>query len=199
MRIRSYWSPLSDGWAKIFRTRRNPCNLLSRIVARYRSLCVFSCDRLLKIRFRTQTNQSYIHYPNPGGRTAHSRFDISIDLSDTSTCGIRPKSQLAELLRQTSLIIWDEAPMDHKHAFEAVDKSLRDIMGTKDTDLRSKLFGGKTMLVGGDFRQVLPVVAKGKRQDVVQALQLKNICSIYCTTDWSSPIELLTGNLKLIY
>lgn len=73
--------------------------------------------------------------------------------------------------------------MDHKHAFEAVDKSLRDIMGTKDTDLRSKLFGGKTMLVGGDFRQVLPVVAKGKRQDVVQALQLKNICSIYCTTD----------------
>ena len=52
--------------------------------------------------------------------------------------------------------------MDHKHAFEAVDRSLRDIMGFKNNESRSKLFGGKTVLLGGDTRQVLPVVTKGK-------------------------------------
>ena len=59
--------------------------------------------------------------------------------------------------------------MGHKHAFEAVDRSLRDIMGLKNNESRSKLFEGKTLLLGGDFRQVLLLVTKGKRQDVVQA------------------------------
>lgn len=57
----------------------------------------------------------------PGSRTAHSRFAIPIDISDNSTCEIRQGTQLAELIKKASLIIWDEAPMDHRHAFKAVD------------------------------------------------------------------------------
>nr|XP_009770610.1 PREDICTED: ATP-dependent DNA helicase PIF1-like [Nicotiana sylvestris] len=30
-------------------------------------------------------------------------------------------------------------------------------------------FGGKTVVLGGDFRQILPVIAKGSRQDIVNA------------------------------
>ena len=59
--------------------------------------------------------------------------------------------------------------MDHKYAFEAMDRSLRDIMGLKNNESRSILFGGKTLLLGGDFKQVPPVVTQGKRQDMVQA------------------------------
>ncbi|CAN1216760.1 hypothetical protein LINPERPRIM_LOCUS765, partial [Linum perenne] len=49
-----------------------------------------------------------------GGRTTHSRFHIPIDIHSTSTCHIEQDGDLAELIRNTSLIIWDEAPMTHK-------------------------------------------------------------------------------------
>ncbi|CAH1453014.1 unnamed protein product [Lactuca virosa] len=48
-----------------------------------------------------------------GGRTAHSRFIIPINLNEDSYCRINPDSDLANLVRKTSLIIWDEAPMVH--------------------------------------------------------------------------------------
>lgn len=70
---------------------------------------------------------------------------------------------------QTALIIWDEAPMANKYCFEAVDRSLRDIMKTIDEVYSTKPFGGITTVLGGDFRQILPVVPKGDRQDTVQA------------------------------
>jgi hypothetical protein len=35
---------------------------------------------------------------------------------------------LCELIQSASLIIWDEALMTHKIAFEALDRTLRDIM-----------------------------------------------------------------------
>lgn len=109
-----------------------------------------------------------------GGRTAHSRFDIPIDLSESSTCDIKRGTYLAELIAETSLIIWDEAPMVQKYAFEAVDKSLRDILAVKNANATGKPFGGKTILLGGDFRQILPVVTKGKRAEVVGACITKS-------------------------
>lgn len=55
----------------------------------------------------------------PGGRTAHSRFNIPLKLFDDSVCDITCGTMLADLLIQAELIIWDEAPMTHKYAFEA--------------------------------------------------------------------------------
>jgi ATP-dependent DNA helicase PIF1 len=69
----------------------------------------------------------------------------------------------------TSLIIWDEAPMIHKFAFEAFERTLQDIMSDVDAKNGSLLFGGKTVVFGGDFRQILPVVPKGTRADIVHA------------------------------
>jgi ATP-dependent DNA helicase PIF1 len=69
----------------------------------------------------------------------------------------------------TDLIIWDEAPMTKKLAFEALDRTLKDIVGYKNPDKALKPFGGKTTLLGGDFRQILLVIQKGKRQDIVQS------------------------------
>ncbi len=50
----------------------------------------------------------------PGDRTAHSRFKILIDLHDESTCNITQQMKVAELVRKTDLIIWDEAPTMHR-------------------------------------------------------------------------------------
>ncbi|XP_063936175.1 uncharacterized protein LOC108225973 [Daucus carota subsp. sativus] len=105
----------------------------------------------------------------PGGRTAHSRFHIPLKLDNCSTAGINHGSDLAELIRQTSLIIWDEAPMQHRHAFECVDRSLRDIMSSVDSNRARKPFGGITIVFGGDYRQILPVIRKATRAQVVGA------------------------------
>ncbi|GKE87502.1 helicase-like protein, partial [Tanacetum coccineum] len=104
-----------------------------------------------------------------GGRTAHSRFAIPINVVDDSMCHILADSELAELIRIAKLIIWDEAPMTHKHCYEALDRTLKDICRTDPTTENDKVFGGKVVLFGSDFRQILPVVTNGSRQDVVHA------------------------------
>nr|GEY31486.1 ATP-dependent DNA helicase PIF1-like [Tanacetum cinerariifolium] len=64
-----------------------------------------------------------------GGSTSHSRFFILLELMENSTCGIKQNTQLAELLQQVKLVKRDEAPMTQWHAFEALEKTLRDILG----------------------------------------------------------------------
>lgn len=70
---------------------------------------------------------------------------------------------MSGLLRATHLIIWDEITMQHRHAAEAVDRTLRDIRNT------NKPFGGIPVVFGGDFQQILPVVPRGQREDIVGA------------------------------
>ncbi|KAL4553839.1 hypothetical protein LXL04_040237 [Taraxacum kok-saghyz] len=98
----------------------------------------------------------------PAGRTAHSRLKIPLDLSDSSTCHIKKKTHLGQLLQETFAIVWDEATMNERKCFECVDRSLKDIL-----DKPNLPFGGMTMLVGGDFRQTLPVKPKLKPAEVV--------------------------------
>nr|GEU62523.1 helitron helicase-like domain-containing protein [Tanacetum cinerariifolium] len=50
------------------------------------------------------------------------------------------------------LTITSLAPMNHRLCFEALDRSVRDIV-----DRPSSLFDEKSVLLGGDFRQTLPV------------------------------------------
>ncbi|OIT22265.1 putative diphthine methyl ester synthase [Nicotiana attenuata] len=116
----------------------------------------------------------------PGGRTAHSRFAIPLNLTEDSTCNIKQGSPLANLIIKTKLIIWDEAPMMHKYCFEALDQTLRDILRFKDTSTVDKPFGGKTVVLGGDFRQILPVIAKGSRQDIVNATLNSSYLWFHC-------------------
>uniref|UniRef100_K3ZCL8 ATP-dependent DNA helicase n=1 Tax=Setaria italica TaxID=4555 RepID=K3ZCL8_SETIT len=100
----------------------------------------------------------------PGGRTTHSRFKIPLRIDDGAICSFTKQSGTAKLLQVASLIIWDEASMTKRQAIEALDKSMRDIM-----DIPNLPFGGKTVVFGGDFRQVLPVVRKGTRSQIVDA------------------------------
>ncbi|XP_016199231.1 uncharacterized protein LOC107640198 [Arachis ipaensis] len=103
----------------------------------------------------------------PGGRTAHSRFSIPVTITDESTCNIKYGSLKAELLIQSSLIIWDEAPMLNKMCFEALDRMLMDLMSVTDQHKTHQPFCGKVIVLGGDFRQILPVIPKGSRHDIL--------------------------------
>ncbi|KAM3234035.1 hypothetical protein P3L10_019394 [Capsicum annuum] len=105
----------------------------------------------------------------PEGRIAHSRFAIPLNVTEDLTCYIKQGSPLASLIVKTKLIIWDEAPMMHRYCFEVLDKTLRDILRFEDISNLDRPFGGKTIVLGRDFRQILPVITKGNRQDIVNA------------------------------
>lgn len=98
-----------------------------------------------------------------GGRTAHSMFKIPIPIQEMSTCNIGKQTNAAKLIHGASIIIWDEAPMVHKYVLECVNRTLCDIMDCKDP------FGGKVILLGGDFRQVLPVIRHGGQADIIES------------------------------
>nr|GEV52693.1 hypothetical protein [Tanacetum cinerariifolium] len=128
----------------------------------------------------------FIYGPGDTGRITHSMFVIPLELLENSTCGIKKNTHLAELMQEVELIIWDEAPMTQKYAFEALYKTLRDILGYLTPKNRNKVFGGLTVLLGGDFRQILLLIPKGKRADIVQAciirLQLWKHCKVFTLT-----------------
>jgi len=54
-------------------------------------------------------------------------------------------------------------------AFETFDRTMRDIMSNIVDGALDLPFGGKTIVLGGDFRQILPVVPRGGRADIVHA------------------------------
>ncbi|XP_075478917.1 uncharacterized protein LOC142519774 [Primulina tabacum] len=83
-----------------------------------------------------------------GGRTAHSRFKIPINLHEESYCTISKQNWTCRTVTCNTLIIWDEAPMAKRIAIETTDRSLQDIMGIQ------KPFGGKEIVLGGEFMQV---------------------------------------------
>jgi len=99
----------------------------------------------------------------PGGKTAHSIFKIPLYPGDTPVCFFDKRSKRAELIRETVVIIWDEAPRMNWLAFEAVNHHLKDICDNENA------FGGKLVVLGGDFRQKLPVVTHGSRKSIVAA------------------------------
>jgi ATP-dependent DNA helicase PIF1 len=104
------------------------------------------------------------------GHTSHSRFKIPCDeLDESTTCNIKRRTMLCELIQAASLIIWDETLMTHRIAFEALDRTLCDIVSTPSS-LYSKLpFGGKVVVLGGDLRQTLPVVQGGLHADITSS------------------------------
>jgi len=99
----------------------------------------------------------------PGGKTTHSVFKILLQPDETSVCFFDKRSEHAKLIREMTLIIWDEAPMMNGLAFEAINRHLKDICDNENA------FGGKLVVLEGDFRQILPVVAHGSCESVVAA------------------------------
>lgn len=97
-----------------------------------------------------------------GGRTVHSGFKLPVPILDTSVSNLRMRSNDADVLREAALIIIDEATMLYKDGLRCIDRVLRELM------VDERPFGGKIFLLGGDFRQTLPVVTRGTRNDILE-------------------------------
>jgi hypothetical protein len=121
----------------------------------------------------------------PGGSTAHSMFKIPLDTTQIRPCSVKRQSDKAALLRQVDLIIWDEVPMQHRANIGSVNLLLRDLRQS------NKFFGGVPVVFGGDFAQIPPVVAKGRReQQVAASLRSDRVFR-------AIPVLSLTENMRL--
>lgn len=100
-----------------------------------------------------------------GGRTAHSVLKLPLNLhyQDTPVCNISKNSDRAEMLRLCKLLVLDESLNCHKHAVEALDRSLQDLRNDH------RLMGGLVVILAGDFRQTLPVISRGTPADQIHA------------------------------
>ncbi|RCV06716.1 hypothetical protein SETIT_1G185800v2 [Setaria italica] len=111
----------------------------------YKALLVRSMDLIV-----VATTSSIAASIMPGGRTAHYRFKTPIKLGDSTMCSFTKQTK------------WDS------RVVEALDRTLQDVMGCTDP------FGGKVMLFRGDFRQVLPVMARGTRAQITDATLMRS-------------------------
>jgi ATP-dependent DNA helicase PIF1 len=98
-----------------------------------------------------------------GGRTCHSLWRLGLDPEQAASSRIELDSGAAALMRAVKLIIIDEAFNFDRRYIEAIDSTLQDIMNC------NRLFGGKVVVLWGDPRQILPVVARGNRAAQVNA------------------------------
>ncbi|XP_025702672.1 uncharacterized protein [Arachis hypogaea] len=127
----------------------------------------------------------------PNGRTAHSRFKVLLSVNQDSICNIRQGTPLARLISSTKLVIWDEAPMLNKFCFEALDKCLKDVLRFDRGYNPHAPFGGKIVVLGGDFHQILPVIPRGFQEEIVHSC-------INASNLWQScQVLQLTENIRL--
>ncbi|XP_065832001.1 ATP-dependent DNA helicase PIF2-like [Oscarella lobularis] len=100
-----------------------------------------------------------------GGKTAHYVFKLPLNITryENPSCQIGKNTDRTTLLRLAKVVVWDECTMSNKKAFEAVDRTLRDIRGD------DRLMGGLSFILAGDFRQTLPIVPKGTKADEIHA------------------------------
>ena len=86
-----------------------------------------------------------------GGRTFHSTSKVPVSKDDQLPCIANNQGAYGNYLWSIDIFILDEASMISKPVLEAIDAMMEDIC-------QSHLpFGGKVFVLGGDFRQTLPI------------------------------------------
>ncbi len=97
------------------------------------------------------------------GQTMHSKLKVPFEITKQYTLNVTKDSALAHVIRQAKIIIIDECPMARKEHMQAVDKGLRDICE------ETKPFGGKVILMAGDFRQLLSVIPGASEIELINS------------------------------
>jgi len=97
------------------------------------------------------------------GTTTHSHFKLPFSIFEDSMCNISLNSHKAQVLKSADIIIVDEVSLLHYHSLDVIHRFLCVLMNN------NLLFGGKTVITCGDYRQMLPVIPRGSRAHIVQA------------------------------
>lgn len=124
--------------------------------------------------------------------TTHRAFGLPIDDSDEievsdklCVSSIKKNSFMFRVLQETDVVFIDEVSMLHRKYLELIDRLLRSL--NPQTALLP--FGGKLVILAGDFHQ-LPPVTKCKRNEVESSVLLNTPCSSQLWVDHVRPLTL---------
>ena len=124
----------------------------------YKTLCY-----LLRGENKVVSNMAYTGIAAsllPDGKTVHNYFKLPLKIDRDSTSSITKGKPEEKCLKETDILIVDEASMISVDILRIMDRTLREIMHTEIA------FGGKIMLLGGDFRQCLPIKEKASNDQM---------------------------------
>ena len=96
---------------------------------------------------------------NIGGSTIHSFFQLKPGLLTPDSIETIGSRKRIDLIRSVRIIVIDEVSMVRSDLFVAIDKRLKEIMGNTSP------FGGKQVILVGDFLQLPPVVKEQTEGD----------------------------------
>ena len=99
---------------------------------------------------------------NIKGQTIHSFFKLKPALQTEDTIEPLEKGRRMDLIRHTHVIVIDEISMVRSDLFVAMDIRLRQIAAKSN---KNKPFGGKQVIVVGDFFQLPPVIKSDFEND----------------------------------
>ena len=119
------------------------------------------------------------------GMTTHSTFKVPVPCHENSSCALSSTDPYADFLRSVSCFIIDEISTMEIEVFDAIDRLLRDLMGNDVP------FGGKVIVFGGDFRQILPVVKKGSASQIIEKCVVRSPLWTHCR------VFKFTANMRL--
>jgi len=100
------------------------------------------------------------------GATAHSTFGIPNDVTDSTPSTVEFEKAFAANLRKIDVIIIDEISALHKNAFAFIDRQMKAAMAFP---LKTYPFGGKVVVTGGDWKQLMPVEKRAGPLDQLNA------------------------------
>ena len=121
------------------------------------------------------------------GKTLHTTFGLPINLDEQSTSRMNMNSIEAQEIRTTKLFIIDEASMISTDALNTIHNLLVAVTGNVNVP-----FGGKCVVLAGDFRQTLPITPDKSTITSIQKC-LKNY--IY----WNQFVRIaLTQNMRAL-
>ena len=117
--------------------------------------------------------------------TANSTFKTPSNITAASTCNVSMETSLARTFFDDDVIIWDEIVMMHKNCLEAVDRIMKDVCQNVQQ------FGGKSVVLSGDFRPILPVIPGGSNsQFLTSCLKISKLYSSVETATLSENMRL---------
>ena len=90
-----------------------------------------------------------------GGSTAHRAFRIPEDVNRDMPPRFAWERDDATRVRNADVLIIDEISMLHRDVLDFINRTLQDLQPPDEPKLP---FGGKVVILGGDWKQLLPVV-----------------------------------------
>ena len=104
-------------------------------------------------------------------RTLHNVFKLPMPIFFNFVANITANSSYVRYINSSSLIIIDKVSMCPLQILEIIDRLLRDLCDEND---KHKPFGGKTILLCGNFFQILSVIPHQSRGTLIEN----------CVTNW---------------